>query len=95
MYQHDLQELSVGEGAEDSTATLFYASDPALDITDMFGSCSSVDNDVGGMIDNIIKLIGHEDCLNPETCTSVNSHNPLKKQTKLGCGAAWDEFNRS
>ena len=84
MHQHDLRELSVGEGTEDSTATLFYDSDPALDITDMFGSRSSVDNDVGGMIDNLIKLIVHEDCLNRETCMSVNGHNPLKKQTKLG-----------
>ena len=94
MYQHDLRELSVGEGAEDATATLFDDPDPAFDITDMFGSRSSVDNDVGGMIDNLIKLIVHEDCLNRETRTSVNSYNPLKKQTKFGCGAAWDELNR-
>ncbi len=93
MYQHDLRELSVGEGAEDATATLFDDPDPAFDITDMFGSRISVDNDIGGMIDNLIKLIVHEDCLNRETCTSVNSYNPLKKQTKFGCGAAWDELN--
>ena len=84
MHQHDLRELSVGEGAEDTTATLLDDSDSALDVADMFRSSSSVDNDVGSVIHNLIELIVHQNCLNGEACTSVNSHNPLKEEAEFG-----------
>ena len=78
MHQHDLREFSVWEGAEDTTATLLDDSDPALNVAVMLRCSSSIDNNVGGMLSNLIELIVHQYCLNGETCTSVNCHDSLK-----------------
>jgi len=84
MHQHDLREFSVWEGAEETTATLLDDTDSALDVAYMFRSSSSVDNDVWGVIRNLIELIVHQNCLNGEAGTSVNSHNPLKEEAEFG-----------
>jgi hypothetical protein len=58
---------------------LFDDPNPALDFADMFRGSRSVEDDVGGMIGNFVKLVVHEDCPNLESCMSVNCYNLLKK----------------
>jgi hypothetical protein len=77
MYKHYLRKMGVREGAEDTAAALLDDPNPALDVTNMFRSSRSVDDDVGGMISNLIKLIVHEDSPNRKSCTSVDCYNPL------------------
>jgi hypothetical protein len=67
------------EGAEDTAAALLDDPNPALEVADMFRSSRSVEDDVGGMIGNFIKLIVHENSPNRESCTSINCYNPVKK----------------
>ena len=84
MHEHDLRETSVWQGTENTPATLLDNPDPALNVADMLRCSSSIDNDVGGMISNLIELIVHQYCLNGETCMSVNCHDSLKEETELG-----------
>ncbi len=77
MYKHYLRKMGVREGAEDTAAALLDDPNPALDFTNMFRSSRCVEDDVGSMISNLIKLIVHEDSPNLESCTRINCYNPL------------------
>ena len=64
--------MGAGQGAEDTAAALYDDPNPALDVADMFRSSRSVDDDVGGMIGNLVAL------LNSLSMRIVQTGNPAR-----------------
>jgi len=56
---NDLREASIGGGTFDSSTMLFDDTNPALNVSNLFGSGRCVENGICDMILDLIKFIVH------------------------------------
>ena len=94
MNEHYLWDIQIWKGAGDPSAAFLDNPNATLDVPNMFGNRSSIDDDLWDMIRNLVEFIVHENCLDSEPCSCINDHNTLEKATRFGRSTPWSIFNR-
>ena len=89
MSEHDPRDVGIRKSVEDPTTALFDKSNPAFNVTNVFGRSSNVEGRLGNVILDLLKFIIHENNAHPEAGTRVNVENLCKEVTKLGCSTLW------
>ena len=59
MDEHDLWEVGIGEGTQDSSTTIFDDTNPAFDVANVFRSSRCVEDGMQDMILDLIKFVVH------------------------------------